>query len=66
MKPLKYASDDEVSIKSPQNTLTSDDGDEGEEESHPKYEFAFQSSGEESASLGNDVRPQSHFLLARS
>lgn len=65
MKPLKYASDDEESINSQQDLLSSDEGDERDKESHPEDGFAFQSSGE-GATLGNDVRPQSNFFQARS
>lgn len=67
MKPLKYASDSEESIISPEDLHTSDVGDQGgDKESHPKDEFVFQSSGEEEATLGNDVSPESIFLQARS
>lgn len=62
MKPLKYAIEDEGYIKSHENPLTLDGGEEEEKESHSKYVFTFQSSGEENVTLGNDVRPQLHFL----
>lgn len=66
-KPLKYASDYEESIISQEDLHTPDVGDEGgDKESHPKDEFQFQSSGEEEATLGNDVSPESNFLQARS
>lgn len=63
MKPLKYAIDDEGYNKSHEDLLTSDGGKEEEDkESHSKYEFTSQSSGEEDVTLGNDVRPQLDFL----
>lgn len=62
MKPLKYAIDDEGYIKSHEDLLTSDGGEEEDKESHSNHEFTFQSSGEEDVTLGNDVRPQLDFL----
>lgn len=61
MKPLKYAIEDEGYIESYKNLLPSD-GEEQDKESHSKYEFTFQSSGEEDVTLGNDVSPQLDFL----
>lgn len=62
MKPLKYAIEDEGYIKSHEDFLTSDGGEEEDKESYSKYELTFQSSGEEDVTLGNDVRPQLDFL----
>ena len=67
MKPLKYASDYEDSIISQEDLHTSDVGDlGGDKKSYPKDETVFQSSGEEEATLGNDVSPESIFLQAKS
>lgn len=62
MKPLKYAIDDEGHIKSHEDLLTSDGGEEEDKERHPIYEFTFQSTGEGDVTLGNDVRPHLDFL----
>lgn len=66
MKPLKYAIEDEISVKSYEQLLSSDGGEDDDKESYSKYESTFQSSGEEDVTLGNDVRQQLDFLSARS
>lgn len=66
MKPLKYAIEDEGCVKSHEQLLSSDRGEEDDKESYSKYEPTFQSSGEEDVTPGNDVRPQLDFLSARS
>lgn len=66
MKPLKYASDDEVYTKLRRGLSNSDGGHEEDKESPSNYQITFQSSGEEDVTLGNDVRPQLNFLEARS
>lgn len=66
MKPLKHASDYEESIISQEDLNNSDIGDQGgDKKSHPNDEFVFQSSGEEEATLGNDVSPESILLQAK-
>lgn len=59
MKPLKYAIEDEGYVKSHEQLLGSDGGEEEDKESYSKHESTFQCSGEEE---GNDVRPQLDFL----
>lgn len=66
MKPLKYASDDELYTKLHEGLLLSDAGDEADKESHSESEFTSQSSGEDNITLSNNVRPQSEFFQARS
>lgn len=66
MKPLKYTGDDDVYTKLHEGLVTSDGGDDEDEESHSKYEITFQSSGEEDVTLGNDVRSRLVLLRARS
>lgn len=66
MKPLKYASDDDVYTKLHESLLISDVGDGEDKETHSKYVSTIQSSGEEDVTLGNDVRPQLDFHQARS
>lgn len=66
MKPLKYASDEEVNSKLRRGLSNSDGGHEEDKVSPSKYEITSQSSGEEDVTLGNDVRPQLKFLETRS
>lgn len=66
MKPLKYAIEEEGYIKSHEQLLSSDGGEEEFKESYSQNESIFQSSGEKDVTLGNDVSLQLDFLPARS
>ena len=66
MKPLKYTGDDDVYTKLHEGLLTSDGGDDEDEEIHSKYKIPFQSNGEKDVTLGNDVRSQLVLLRSRS